>query len=138
MDASTYVLLFITPINVALNVYFVHYTDFGIYGSPIALSFTFSFAFFFLIIYTAYSPTHAQNGTWGGFQLRAVLDARSCITFLKLALPGILMVGTEWCVIPCPTTFSISPFLNSGNVGQSTQWSGLVSLPLRSGPHSKS
>lgn len=107
MDASTYVLLFITPINVALNVYFVHYTDFGIYGSPIALSFTFSFAFFFLIIYTAYSPTHAQNGTWGGFQLRAVLDARSCITFLKLALPGILMVGTEWCVIPCLTTFSI-------------------------------
>jgi MATE family multidrug resistance protein len=96
MDASTYVLIFISPINVALNVYFVHYTDFGIYGSPIALSFTFSFAFFFLVIYTAYSPTHAQNGTWGGFQLRAVLDARSCITFLKLAIPGILMVGTEW------------------------------------------
>jgi len=96
MDASTYVLIFITPINVALNVYFVHYTDFGIYGSPIALSFTFSFAFFFLIIYTAYSPTHKQNGTWGGLQPRAVLDARSCIAFLKLALPGILMVGTEW------------------------------------------
>lgn len=96
MDASTYVLIFITPINVALNVYFVHYTDFGIYGSPIALSFTFSFAFFFLIIYTAYSPAHKQNGTWGGLQLRAVLDTRSCIALLKLALPGILMVGTEW------------------------------------------
>ncbi|KAF8491470.1 MOP flippase [Russula emetica] len=96
MDASTYVLILITPINVALNVYFVHYTDFGIYGSPIALSFTFSFAFFFLIIYTAYSPAHKQNGTWGGLQLRAVLDARSCIALLKLALPGILMVGTEW------------------------------------------
>ena len=105
MDASTYVLLFITPINVALNVYFVHYTDFGIYGSPIALSFTFSFAFFFLIIYTAYSPAHKQNGTWGGFQLRTVLDARSCIALLKLALPGILMVGTEWCVIHCPQPF---------------------------------
>ena len=108
MDASTYVLIFITPINVALNVYFVHYTDFGLYGSPIALSFTFSFAFFFLIIYTAYSPTHAQNGTWGGFQLRAALDARSCIIFLKLAVPGILMVGTEWCVFwvrPCVPTF---------------------------------
>ncbi|KAI0276198.1 MATE efflux family protein [Russula aff. rugulosa BPL654] len=96
MDASTYVLILITPINVVLNVYFVHYTEFGIYGSPIALSFTFSFAFFFLIIYTAYSPAHKQNGTWGGFQLRAVLDPRSCIALLKLALPGILMVGTEW------------------------------------------
>jgi hypothetical protein len=114
MDASTYVLIFISPINVALNVYFVHYTDFGIYGSPIALSFTFSFAFFFLVIYTAYSPTHAQNGTWGGFQLRAVLDARSCITFLKLAIPGILMVGTEWCVTPC-----LPFFIYSGNVGKS-------------------
>lgn len=102
MDASTYVLILITPINVVLNVYFVHYTEFGIYGSPIALSFTFSFAFFFLIIYTAYSPAHKQNGTWGGFQLRAVLDPRSCIALLKLALPGILMVGTEWCVTSSP------------------------------------
>lgn len=98
MDASTYVLILITPINIALNLYFVLCTDFGIYGSPIALSFTFSFAFFFLIIYTAYSPTHTRNQTWGGLQLRAALDARSCIAFLKLALPGILMVGTEWCV----------------------------------------
>ncbi|KAH9969945.1 MOP flippase [Russula compacta] len=96
MDASTYVLILITPINIALNLYFVLCTDFGIYGSPIALSFTFSFAFFFLIIYTAYSPTHTRNQTWGGLQLRAALDARGCIAFLKLALPGILMVGTEW------------------------------------------
>jgi MATE family multidrug resistance protein len=98
MDASTYVLLFITPINIALNVYFVRYAGFGIYGSPIALSFTFSLAFFFLIVYTAYSPTHARNQTWGGLQLRAALDARSCVAFLKLAIPGILMFGTEWCV----------------------------------------
>jgi MATE family multidrug resistance protein len=109
MDASTYVLILITPVNVALNVYFVHYTDFGIYGSPIALSFTFSFAFFFLIIYTAYSPAHKQNGTWGGLQLRAVLDARSCIALLKLALPGILMVGTEWYVTPCCLNLSFTP-----------------------------
>jgi MATE family multidrug resistance protein len=83
MDASTYVLIFLAPINVALNVYFVHYTDFGIYGSPIALSFTFTFSFFFLIIYTAYSPTHAQNGTWGGIQLRTIFDPRSCIALLN-------------------------------------------------------
>jgi multidrug resistance protein, MATE family len=117
MDASTYVLILITPINVALNVYFVHHTDFGIYGSPIALSFTFSFAFFFLIIYTAYSPAHKQNGTWGGFQLRTVLDARSCIALLKLALPGILMVGTEWCVTSC-SNLSFTPPVTS--VYQST------------------
>jgi len=93
-------LILITPINIALNIYFMHYTDFGIYGLSITLSFTFFFAFFFLIIYTAYSPTHRQNGTWGSLQLHTVLDTQSCITFLKLALLGILMVGTEWCITP--------------------------------------
>jgi MATE family multidrug resistance protein len=98
MDASTYVLVLITPINIALNVYFVHHTDFGLYGSPIALAFTFTFAFFFLMIYTAYSPTHTRNKTWGGLRLRAVLEPRSCLTFIKLAFPGILMFGSEWYV----------------------------------------
>lgn len=99
MDASTYVLIVISPINVALNIYFVHYTCFGIIGSPIALSLTFSLAFLFLIMYTACSSTHTRNQTWGGIQLRAaLLDARACVDFLKLALPGILMVGTEWYV----------------------------------------
>jgi|SRR6266702_1373843 len=102
MGASTYVLIIISPINVALNIYFVHYTRFGINGSPIALSLTFWFAFLFLIMYTACSPTHTRNQTWGGIQLHAVLDARACVAFLKLALPGILMVGTEWCVSPTP------------------------------------
>jgi len=96
MDASTYVLIAISPINVALNIYFVHYTRFGINGSPIALSLTFTLAFLFLIMYTVCSPTHTRNRTWGGIQMHAVLDARACVAFLKLALPGILMVGTEW------------------------------------------
>jgi multidrug resistance protein, MATE family len=98
MGASTHVLIVIFPINLVLNVYFVHYSSFGINGSPIALSLTFWLAFLFLIMYTACSPTHTLNQTWGGFQLRAALDPRSCIAFLKLALPGILMVGSEWCV----------------------------------------
>ncbi|KAH9976445.1 MATE efflux family protein [Lactifluus volemus] len=96
MGASTHVLIVIFPINLVLNVYFVHYSSFGINGSPIALSLTFWLAFLFLIMYTACSPTHTLNQTWGGFQLRAALDPRSCIAFLKLALPGILMVGSEW------------------------------------------
>jgi len=115
MDASTYVLVLITPINIALNVYFVHHTDLGLYGSPIALAFTFTFAFFFLIIYTAYSPTHTLNKTWGGLRLRAVLDARSCLTFLQLALPGIVMFGSEWYVLLiryCRHLYDLLPLLS--------------------------
>ncbi|KAI0061883.1 MOP flippase [Artomyces pyxidatus] len=93
---ATYVLLIISPINFALNVYFVHHTHFGLMGSPISLSISFWLSFILLAIYAAYSPTHTRNQTWGGIQLRAVLHVRSCLTFLKLALPGILMVGTEW------------------------------------------
>jgi len=74
----------------------VHYRQFGISGSPIALTLTYWLAFLFLIMYTAWSPTHTRNQTWGGLQLRATLDPRSCVTFLKLALPGILMVESEW------------------------------------------
>ncbi|PPQ74024.1 hypothetical protein CVT24_012620 [Panaeolus cyanescens] len=77
MGASTMILIIVSPINIVLNIYFIHYTPLGLLGSPVAVSIT-------------------GNGTWGGLQIRAVLDPRSCYEFLKLALPGILMVGTEW------------------------------------------
>ncbi|KAI0050778.1 MATE efflux family protein [Auriscalpium vulgare] len=96
MDAATYVLFVLSPVNIALNIYLVHYTPLAMTGSPVALSITFWLAFFTLSLYAAYSPSHKRNGTWGGLQLRAALEPKSCIIFLKLALPGILMVGTEW------------------------------------------
>ena len=49
-----------------------------------------------LALLTWRSQAHRKNGTWAGFQLGLVLDAGSCAYFLKLAIPGILMVGTEW------------------------------------------
>jgi len=102
MGASTLVLIIISPVNIALNIWLVHYTPLRLLGSPAALSITYWLCFILLAVVTALSPVHKRNRTWGGLQLRAVLDFRSCITFLKLALPGILMVGTEWYVI-CPT-----------------------------------
>jgi len=96
MRASTIVLMIVFPINVVLNIVLVHYTPLGLLGSPAALSITYWLCFILLCVYTYLSPAHAQNGTWGGMQLRAALDPKSCFLFLKLALPGILMVGTEW------------------------------------------
>ncbi|KAG1857342.1 MOP flippase [Suillus subalutaceus] len=82
MKAATWVLIMISPINIALNIFLVHYTSLGMLGCPVALSITYWL--------------HKQNATWGGFQPKAVFNIESCIGFLKLALPGILMVGTEW------------------------------------------
>ncbi|KZT00434.1 MATE efflux family protein [Laetiporus sulphureus 93-53] len=96
MRASTYVLLMVAPVNLALNVFFVHYTHFGLLGSPAAISITYWLCFLLLILVTYLSPTHHRNQTWTGLHFATVLDAESCIDFLKLAIPGILMVGTEW------------------------------------------
>ncbi|KAG1823134.1 MATE efflux family protein [Suillus variegatus] len=96
MKAATWVLIIVSPINIALNIFLVHYTSLGMLGCPVALSITYWCAFFLLIAMTSMSSVHKQNATWGGFQPKAVFNIESCVEFLKLALPGILMVGTEW------------------------------------------
>ncbi|KZT30058.1 MATE efflux family protein [Neolentinus lepideus HHB14362 ss-1] len=96
MGASTLVLVLVAPVNIALNIFFVHYTSLGFLGSPVALSITYWLLFFLLIVITRFSATHKRNGTWGGIQVKAALDPSSCLVFYKLALPGILQVGTEW------------------------------------------
>lgn len=96
MKAATWVLIMVSPINVALNIFLVHYTSLGMLGCPVALSITYWCAFFLLIAMTSMSSVHKQNATWGGFQPKMVFNIESCVGFLKLAIPGILMVGTEW------------------------------------------
>jgi multidrug resistance protein, MATE family len=98
MRASTIVLIMVLPVNVLLNILFVHSASLGLLGSPLAISITYWLAFTLLIVLTSLSPTHRRNQTWGGFDFKTVLDFKSCVDFLKLALPGILMVGTEWYV----------------------------------------
>jgi len=90
------VLIIVFPINVAVSIALIHHTPLGLLGSPLALSVTYWLSFGLLALYTTLSPTHRRNGTWGGIKIKAVLDLKSCVIFLKLALPGILMVGTEW------------------------------------------
>ncbi|EPQ52991.1 MOP flippase [Gloeophyllum trabeum ATCC 11539] len=96
MGASTLALLIVSPINIALNIGFVHYTCLGLLGSPVALSITYWLLFLILILITRFSSTHKKNETWGGIQVKAALDPSSCLRFYKLAFPGILQVGTEW------------------------------------------
>ncbi|KAL4252699.1 multi antimicrobial extrusion (MATE) family protein [Abortiporus biennis] len=96
MRAATTILILIAPVNLVLNICLVHYTPLGLLGSPLAISITYWLCFFSLAIMTYFSPTHRRNQTWGGLQPALVINLQSCITFLKLAIPGILMVGTEW------------------------------------------
>lgn len=101
MRASTVVLLLVFPINVGVTIALIHHTPLGLLGSPLALSLTYWLSFGLLSLYAAFSPTVRANDTWAGFQLKTILDPRSCWIFLKLAIPGICMVGTEWYADPC-------------------------------------
>lgn len=96
MGASTMVLAIVSPVNIVLNVGLIHHTSFGLLGCPLALSITYWMCFILLGVWTYFSPTHRSNRTWGGFCPKAVFNFRSCYQFFTLAVPGILMVGTEW------------------------------------------
>ncbi|KAL0577233.1 ethionine resistance protein [Marasmius crinis-equi] len=96
MGLSTIVLLITSPFNVLFNIILIHYSPLRLFGAPVAMSMTYWLAFLLLAFSTYISPKHRSNGTWGGINLIRVLHPPSCLTFLQLALPGILMVGTEW------------------------------------------
>lgn len=96
MGASTIILAIVSPINILLHLWLIHHTSLGILGSPLALSITYWICFLLLGVLTYFSQKHRENGTWGGIRLGEVLSFTSCYQFLQLAIPGILMVGTEW------------------------------------------
>ncbi|KAG0361028.1 mate-domain-containing protein [Gamsiella multidivaricata] len=92
MHASTYVLLIASPINVVLNYALVwhKYIGIGYIGAPIATSISYWNMLLLLLLYIKF--VDGSQG-WGGW-------TRECLTgwpsFLKLALPGVMMVCTEW------------------------------------------
>ncbi|EJD41501.1 MOP flippase [Auricularia subglabra TFB-10046 SS5] len=96
MEAGTYVLLITSPLNLALNLWLIHRTTLGLFGAPVAISITYWTSFLLLVAYAAISRVHADNGTWGGIELQKAMSWRAGIEFLRIAVPGILMVGTEW------------------------------------------
>ncbi|KAF7309468.1 hypothetical protein MIND_00317600 [Mycena indigotica] len=96
MGGSTKVLAVVFPINIVGNIYLIHYTRLGVFGAAVAVSSMYWLCFILLGWWTWSSPVHRANGTWGGLRPWAALNPRSCYGFIKLAIPGILMVGTEW------------------------------------------
>ena len=90
MGAGTYVLVVISPLNAALNYLLVYTFNIGLLGAPIATSISYWLSFLGLVLYARFVR---GSDHWGGW-------SRKCIhnlwTFTRLALPGILQIGTEW------------------------------------------
>jgi MATE family multidrug resistance protein len=92
MHACTYVLLIASPINVALNYALVwnKYIGIGYIGAPLATSISYWNMLILLLIYIRFVDGYQG---WGGWTKDSLTGWRE---FLKLALPGVMMVCTEW------------------------------------------
>ncbi|KAG0219052.1 hypothetical protein BGX31_011421, partial [Mortierella sp. GBA43] len=92
MHASTYVLLVASPVNMILNYVLVwnKYVGIGFMGAPIATSIAYWIMLILLVAYIRFADGHQG---WGGWTWEALTGWHA---FLKLAIPGVLMVCTEW------------------------------------------
>jgi MATE family multidrug resistance protein len=92
MQASTYVLMIVSPINLILNYTLVYLPPFelGFEGAPLATSFSYWLMLTLLICYIRFVDGKAA---WGGW-------STECLTgwwpFLKLSIPSLLMITAEW------------------------------------------
>jgi len=80
-----------SPMNVGLNYLFVHTWGFGLYGAPIATGISYWVSFLLLVAYTVFVK---GKECWGGLQLHRAMQ--NIGPFAKLALLGVVHVGTEW------------------------------------------
>src|SRR5438270_13598621 len=90
MRPGTYVLLITSPINAGLNYLFVYPMKFGLIGAPLATGLAYWLSFILLILYSRFV---AGSRCWGGWSRSCFSNLR---TFARLALLGIIHVGTEW------------------------------------------
>jgi multidrug resistance protein, MATE family len=89
---GTYVLLITSPLSAALNYWFVHSLGMGLDGAPLATGLAYWASFLLLALYASRNPS--ARACWGGLAPRQAL--KSCGPFVRLALLGIVHVGTEW------------------------------------------
>ncbi|THZ48995.1 mate family transporter [Aureobasidium pullulans] len=90
MRPGTYVLLITSSINAGLNYLFVYTCKMGLLGAPLATSISYWLSFLLLL---AYARFVSGWDCWGGWSKKAFQNIG---TFTRLALLGVVHVGTEW------------------------------------------
>jgi multidrug resistance protein, MATE family len=90
MRPGTYVLLITSPISAALNYLFCYVAGWGLLGAPFATGIAYWLSFLLLVLYSRFVAGHE---CWGGWTKESF---RNMGTFARLAILGIIHVGTEW------------------------------------------
>lgn len=102
-NASLFVLLICTPINIFLNYLFVWVFNWGLNGAALAVVASQTLLPICLFIYVRFVNPSSME-CWGGFSKAAFTHWGPMI---KLSLPGIVMVEAEWLAFDI-LTFSAS------------------------------
>lgn len=90
MRPGTYVLLITSPLNAGLNYLLVYTFRIGLLGAPIATGISYWLSFFLLVGYARFINGYE---CWGGWTRKCFQNTG---TFSRLAILGVLHVGTEW------------------------------------------
>lgn len=90
MRPGTYVLLITSPISALLNYLFVYVAGWGIFAAPFATGIGYWLSFLGLVLYARFV---AGGECWGGWTRKCLQNMG---TFAKLAILGVIHVGTEW------------------------------------------
>jgi MATE family multidrug resistance protein len=87
------VIIIITPINILLQITFIFWLGLGYRGAAIATAITYTSLPVLLLFYIYY---FTKNTAWGGFELKEALNPRLLVQFLRLGIPGVLQICSEW------------------------------------------
>ncbi|KAF7727340.1 hypothetical protein EC973_007649 [Apophysomyces ossiformis] len=92
MQASTYCLLIVSPFNMFLNYTLVYLKPFelGFIGAPLATALSYWLMLGIIVLYVKYVQ---GSEAWGGWSRESL---EGWWPFLRLAVPGIFMICTEW------------------------------------------
>ncbi|KAF7933897.1 uncharacterized protein EAE98_003606 [Botrytis deweyae] len=90
MRPGTYVLLITSPVSAGLNYLFIHTFNLGLIGAPLATGLSYWLSFLLLVLYSRFITGYQ---CWGGFTIQSLHNLG---TFSRLALLGVIHVGTEW------------------------------------------
>ncbi|KAF2741023.1 MATE efflux family protein [Polyplosphaeria fusca] len=90
MRPGTYVLLLTSPLSAGLNYLFVYTFKMGLLGAPFATGVAYWVSFLLLLAYARFIDGWK---CWGGWSRKCL---QNMWTFARLALLGVVHVGTEW------------------------------------------
>ncbi|KAH6644684.1 mate-domain-containing protein [Boeremia exigua] len=122
-NASLFVLLIATPINIVLNYVFVFVLDWDLTGAALATVVSNNLLPLLLWVYVYFiNPSSLE--CWGGFSKAAFSNWGP---MAKLAVPGIVMVETEWLAFDI-LTFSSSYLSTAHLAAQSIVMTMAVSI----------